>query len=105
MYVQLFLKLVLLYRLEKKFEKKKSVKWNFDDPSFIEALSSADKKQETKIIQSIKQIIGERKYLLRLIKKYASKTYIPGVCVCVYIYKNCRILFYLFNIYLKNGGN
>lgn len=88
MYVQLFLKLVLLYRLEKKIssvEKKRSVKWNFDDPSFKEALSSADKKQETKIIQSIKQILGERKYLLRLIKKYTSNTYIPGVCVCLYI--------------------
>ncbi|XP_052690356.1 uncharacterized protein LOC128168213 [Crassostrea angulata] len=45
---------------------------NFHDPSFIEALSSADKKKETKIIQSIKQILGERKYLLRLIKKYAK---------------------------------
>lgn len=49
MYVQLFLKLVLLYRLEKKIssvEKKKSVKWNFDDPSFIEALSSDNKKKK-----------------------------------------------------------
>uniref|UniRef100_A0A8W8N4X1 Uncharacterized protein n=1 Tax=Magallana gigas TaxID=29159 RepID=A0A8W8N4X1_MAGGI len=58
--------------IESSVEKKKSVKLNFDDPSFIEALSSADKKKETKIIQSIKQILGERKYLLRLIKKYAK---------------------------------
>lgn len=88
MYVQLFLKLVLLYRLEKKIssvEKKKSVKWNFDDPSLIEALSSANKKKETKIIQSIKQILGEKNTCFDLSRNMLVRHIYP-VCVCVCLY-------------------